>query len=131
MHITHAIVDERTPQLRRERRSSRLRSRLAIALTATAVGTAVAAAPAVAATSPPDASGNYAFQTLNNAHDQTFNQLLGINDNAKIVGYFGSGQAGHPNKGYRLLPPYSQRSYINENFPRAAQTQVTGSTTVG
>ena len=45
MHITHAIVDERTPQLRRERRSSRLRSRLAIALTATAVGTAVAAAP--------------------------------------------------------------------------------------
>jgi hypothetical protein len=132
MHITPAIMDQRTPQSPRRRRSAR---RLAVALAATAVGTAAAAAPAVAATSPPDASGNYAFQTLNNAHDVTFNQLLGINDNGKIAGYLGSGMAGHPNKGYRLLPPYSQGSYINENFPGSAQTQVTalnnGGVTVG
>jgi hypothetical protein len=42
-----------------------------------------------------------------------------------IAGYFGSGAAGHPNKGYRLNPPYSQANYVNENFPGSAQTQVT------
>jgi hypothetical protein len=126
MQITPAIVDKRTSQSRSERQGGRLRSRVAVALAATAVGTAAAAAPAIAAASPPDASGNYAFETLNNAHDPTFNQLLGINDNGKIVGYFGSGKPGHPNKGYRLLPPYGQGSYINENFPHSAQTQVTG-----
>ena len=43
-----------------------------------------------------------------------------------IAGYFGSGAAGHPNKGYVLLPPYGQGNYVNENFPGSAQTQVTG-----
>src|SRR6516165_2959126 len=33
---------------------------------------------------------------------------------------------GHPNKGYQLTPPYGQASYVNENFPGSAQTQVTG-----
>ena len=31
------------------------------------------------------------FQTLNNANDLTFNQLLGINDSGVIGGYFASG----------------------------------------
>src|SRR5271166_6195288 len=53
----------------------------------------------------------YDFATLNNANDLTFNQLLGINNHGVIAGYFGSGAAGHPNKGYQLLPPYSQGSY--------------------
>ena len=43
-----------------------------------------------------------------------------------IAGYFGSGAAGHPNKGYLLNPPYGQGNYVNENFPGSAQTQVTG-----
>jgi hypothetical protein len=43
-----------------------------------------------------------------------------------IAGYFGSGEAGHPNKGYLLNPPYAQASYVNENFPGSTQTQVTG-----
>jgi hypothetical protein len=71
-------------------------------------------------------SGNYAFQTLNNANDTTFNQLLGINDFGVISGYFGSGQTGHPNKGCVLFPNYHQGNYRNENFPGAAQTQVVG-----
>jgi hypothetical protein len=125
MEITPAIVDARTPRSASKRKSARLRTRLTVGLAATAIGAAVAAAPASAATSPPDASGNYAFQTLNNSRDVTFNQLLGINDAGKIAGYFGSGKPGHPNKGYRLLPPYGQGSYINENFPHSAQTQVT------
>ncbi|MBV9449280.1 MAG: hypothetical protein JO345_25625 [Streptosporangiaceae bacterium] len=69
---------------------------------------------------------SYSFATLDNAHDPTFNQLLGINDHDVIAGYFGSGAAGHPNKGYLLLPDYGQGRYVNENFPGSAQTQVTG-----
>ena len=68
----------------------------------------------------------YDFATLNNANDLTFNQLLGINNHGVIAGYFGSGAQGHPNKGYQLFPPYSQGSYVNENFPGSVQTQVTG-----
>ncbi|MBV8884123.1 MAG: PEP-CTERM sorting domain-containing protein [Chroococcidiopsidaceae cyanobacterium CP_BM_RX_35] len=81
------------------------------------------------------AAPTYNFQTLNNNNDPTFNQLLGINNTGTIAGYFGSGAAGHPNKGYTLVPPYSQGNYTNENFPDSVQTQVTGlndtGTTVG
>jgi hypothetical protein len=76
------------------------------------------------------------FHTLNDAADPTFNQLLGINDNGVIAGYFGSGaDANHPNKGYTLNPPYGQGNYVNENYPGSVQTQVTAinnkGTTVG
>jgi uncharacterized membrane protein len=68
------------------------------------------------------------FKTLNDAADPTFNQLLGINNDGKIAGYFGSGTPAnlHPNKGYTLNPPYGQGNYMNENFPGSQQTQVTG-----
>ena len=66
------------------------------------------------------------FSTLNDAADPTFNQLLGINNQGTIAGYFGSGAQGHANKGYTLTPPYSQASYHNENFLGSVQTQVTG-----
>jgi probable HAF family extracellular repeat protein len=68
------------------------------------------------------------FKTLNDNRDPTFNQLLGINDEGKIAGYFGSGTPAtvHPNKGYTLNPPYGQGNYVNENFPGSQQTQVTG-----
>ena len=82
----------------------------------------------------PDASTNYTFQTFDNHADPTFNQLLGINQFGLISGYFGSGKANHPNKGY-LLRGDGQGGYRNENFPGSAQTQVTGlndtGTTVG
>ena len=101
--------------------------RLAAVAAAAAMTAAVAAGPAVAQTAStvPDASANYTFQTLNNQRDTTFNQLLGINQHGLIAGYFGSGMAGHPNKGY-LLTNDGQGNYVNENFPRSAQTQVTG-----
>ncbi len=66
------------------------------------------------------------FKTLNDAADPTFNQLLGINNEGVIAGYFGSGAAGTPNKGYTLGPDYDQDNYRNENFPGSVQTQVTG-----
>lgn len=71
-------------------------------------------------------AGGYQVLTLDDARDLTFNQLLGINDVGQIAGYFGSGNAGHPNKGYLLTPPYAQGDFNNENFPRSVQTQVTG-----
>jgi hypothetical protein len=71
-------------------------------------------------------AGSYQIVTLNDKRDLTFNQLLGINNEGVIAGYFGSGAAGHPNKGYVLRPPFAQRDYGNENFPRSVQTQVTG-----
>jgi hypothetical protein len=70
--------------------------------------------------------GSYQTIKLNDNRDLTFNQLLGINNKGYIAGYFGSGAAGHPNKGYVLVPPFAQRDFLNENFPGSAQTQVTG-----
>ncbi|MBV9227535.1 MAG: PEP-CTERM sorting domain-containing protein [Acidobacteriaceae bacterium] len=86
-----------------------------------AIGAALALVAPVSAT-----AADYTFQTLNNGTDPTFNQLLGINNAGTIAGYFGSGSAAHPNKGYTLAPPYTQTSYTDENFPNSVQTQVVG-----
>ncbi|HYZ24421.1 MAG TPA: hypothetical protein VE690_19895 [Rhodopila sp.] len=65
--------------------------------------------------------------TLDDKADPTFNQLLGINNNGVIAGYFGSGaDPAHPNKGYTVKPGYTQNDFMNENFPNSVQTQVTG-----
>jgi len=107
------------------------RTALRIAAAAAASGVLAAGAVALAgaasaSTLSPARATSYSFETLDNAHDVTFNQLLGINDEGVIAGYFGSGAAGHPNQGYLLLPPYGQANYLNENFTHSVQTQVTG-----
>ena len=66
---------------------------------------------------------SYAFKTVDDPGDTTFNQLLGINDKGIIAGYFGSGAAGHPNKGYRIAES-AIGDFVSENFPGAVQTQV-------
>ena len=72
-----------------------------------------------------DMARGWSFSKLNSSNDPTFNQLLGINNRGQIAGYFGSGAAGHPNKGYTLsVGGFS--SFTNENFPGAIQTQVIG-----
>jgi hypothetical protein len=68
----------------------------------------------------------YKFRDIINDNDVTFNQELGINTQGVIAGYFGSGVAGHPNKGYTVVRPYDQVEFSNENFPGSVQTQVTG-----
>lgn len=73
----------------------------------------------------PAAKTSYKFRTINNTADLTFNQLLGISRSKQIVGYYGSGAAGHPNKGYRISPPFKQVNFTPENFPGSNQTQVT------
>ena len=62
----------------------------------------------------------FTYETLNNPLDLTFNQLLGINNNNTIVGYYGSGSTGHPNEGYILD---SQNNFISANVPNSVQTQ--------
>jgi hypothetical protein len=84
---------------------------------------AQAATPAVAATPP---AGGYQFVELGSHNDRTFNQLLGINNNGRIAGYFGAGVPGHPNKGYTINAPYAQGDIKSENYPHSVQTQVTG-----
>ena len=107
-------------------RALRLR-RLGMAVAASALSAGALAGPALAgAATPADASGNFAFQTVDNQKDVTFNQLLGINDADTIAGYFGSGMNGHPNQGYTL-----HVTFDSENFPGAAQTQVTGLNNTG
>jgi len=66
--------------------------------------------------------------TIDDRKDLTFNQLLGINNEGTIAGYFGIGgtNAQHPNKGYTVTPNYAQGNFKDENFPNSVQTQVTG-----
>jgi hypothetical protein len=118
------------PRRRRASRGSRRPGRRGIIL----LGLAVTASAALAvgallagggtqhlkrasATSPAASGAHYMFRTLNNNNDTTFNQLLGINNDGVIAGYFGSGDQGHPNMGYILRPPYGQQDYRDENFP--------------
>ena len=127
MHHTHANEPARTlPPASKRGRKGRLFKwgRIAAASAVAAASLGAVATPALA-----DAHGqptNYQFETLDNANDVTFNQLLGINNGGVIAGYFGSGAQGHPNKGYLLFAPYGQGNYANENFPGSVQTQVTG-----
>jgi hypothetical protein len=112
-----------TPPHRSTGRARRPRlARLGLAVATSALSAGVLTGPALASpATPPDASGHFAFQTVGNQKDPTFNQLLGINDADTIAGYFGSGMAGHPNQGYTL-----HVSFSSEDHPGATQTQVTG-----
>ena len=74
---------------------------------------------------PPPADG-YQFVQLGSRKDRTFNELLGINNNGRIAGYYGSGNGGHPSRGYTIIAPYAQGNIKSENFPGAAQTEVEG-----
>jgi hypothetical protein len=89
---------------------------------------ALAALALIYGTGPVHAA-SLTFQDIIDTADPTFNQALGINNSGLIAGYFGSGAAGHPNKGYTVAPPYS--SFSNENFPGSVQTQVTGLNNIG
>jgi hypothetical protein len=116
-------------------RPSRMLMRLGSIGGATLIAAAVLATSASAAAQcggrrvSPFSCVQYQFETLNDNADPTFNQLLGINTQGQIAGYFGSGAQGHPNKGYLLSPQgnqYNQGGFKNTNFPNSAQTQVTG-----
>jgi hypothetical protein len=120
----------------RQRRKNR-RALLGVAgvaaatLAAASMAAVSMAGQADASTRAAASSQAYGFTTLDNHHDLTFNQLLGIDNAGLIAGYFGIGSNSHPNKGYLLRLPYHQSDYKNENFPGSFQTQVTGLNDVG
>jgi hypothetical protein len=60
----------------------------------------------------------YTFQTINYP-DDTFTQLLGINDSNEIAGYHGA----NINKGFTY--ELSSNTFTSENYPKSQQTQVT------
>src|SRR4051794_31731419 len=62
-------------------------------------------------------AADFSFKTLDDPADPTFNQLLGINDSGVIAGYFGSGDAGHPNKGSHR-PTRTSITRISQNRRR-------------
>jgi hypothetical protein len=67
----------------------------------------------------------FKFTTLDDVHDPAFNRLLGINNEEKIAGYYGSGATGHPNRGYIIFAPYRQANFKDHDYPSAADTVVT------
>jgi hypothetical protein len=119
----HARSTTRALKTVRKHRAARW-ARVAVAAAAPVFAAGAVAAPALA--TPQGAASRYQFRTIDNQSDPTFNQLLGINQNGLIAGYFGSGAMGHPNKGYLLVARHGQQKYLNENWPESAQTQVTG-----
>ncbi|MDH2382757.1 hypothetical protein [Bradyrhizobium sp. CER78] len=68
----------------------------------------------------------YDFHTFDNPADLTFNQLLGINNQGLIAGFYGSGAAGHPNQGYLLTTSGTVGTFHSVDFPGVPQTQLTG-----
>jgi hypothetical protein len=67
----------------------------------------------------------YTLKTIDNPSDLTFNQLLAINDEGQIAGYFGNGTT-NPNKGYTVTLQNGAPVFVPENYPLSVQTQVTG-----
>jgi hypothetical protein len=67
----------------------------------------------------------FTFQTLGDANDPGFNELLGINNESHLAGFYGSGSASNPSNGYVALPPYQQNNFRLENYPHALDTDVT------
>ena len=120
----HARSTTRASKTARKHRAAKW-ARVAIAAAAPVFAAGAVAAPALA-TPQTAASSHYSFRTIDNGQDPTFNQLLGINQNGLIAGYFGSGMMGHPNKGYLLVARHGQQSFMNQNWPESTQTQVTG-----
>jgi hypothetical protein len=114
MHGTHA--DEAAPALPRastRRRKGRLGKWgwIAAASTVAAASPCAGASPALAAAHAQPTT--YRFETLDNAKDLTFNQLLAINNRGMMAGYFGSGTQDHPNQGYLLFA----RDYVDRTCP--------------
>ena len=125
--LTHAKKrarsSARTSKSNRKLRAARW-ARVAVAAAAPVIAAGPVASPALA--NSQSAASHYEFRTLDNPKDPTFNQLLGINQDGLIAGYFGSGLKDHPNQGYLLNARHGQQIYRSENWPQSVQTQVTG-----
>jgi hypothetical protein len=83
-------------------------------------------APAAGATLSTATADGYQFVELGSHKDRTYNALGGINNHGRIAGSYGSGNKGHPSKGYTITAPYAQGDISSENYPHSVQTVVEG-----
>ncbi len=81
--------------------------------------------PAARGNGPASTGINLSFKTLDDKPYTSFNELLGINNNERIVGYFGSGKQSDPSVGYLIFPPYQPNNYRKIQYPTAPQTVAT------
>jgi len=77
---------------------------------------------------PVFADPSYSFQSVVNAGDPAFTQLLGINNAGTIAGYFGDGSVVPKTWASPLVLP---NNFTNENYPGSTQTQVVGINNTG
>ncbi|HEY6326226.1 MAG TPA: hypothetical protein VIW73_06920 [Candidatus Cybelea sp.] len=94
---------------------------------AACAGPATTSASAPAPLAPmPAVSPGYNFMTVDNQTDPKFNEILGINDGAKLTGFYGSGSASDPSTGYIVVAPYGQNNFRKESYPGAVDTELAG-----
>ena len=98
---------------------------LGVAASVLAAGAPSAPAPRRRRRRPTPAPTSISIRSAT-SRDRRSTSCSGINNSGVIAGYFGSGEKGHPNRGYVVTPGYGQGNFHNENFPGAAQTQVIG-----
>jgi hypothetical protein len=78
------------------------------------------------------APAGYTFRTIGSDLNESFNQLLSINDGGTIAGYYNNAlPSGKGNKGYTIAPSYSQKDFTYEDYPKSTQTQVIGINNLG
>lgn len=88
-------------------------------------GPALPANAGSAATGVPDGSINYNYVSLDYPGLSNFNELLGINNGGRVVGYYGSGSPSDPSSGYLIYPPYQSKNFKLLQYPQAADTIAT------
>jgi hypothetical protein len=98
-------------------------------------GAAAAAGCGMSAASPParvpanfgavPSAIAYTFKTLDDPNDTNFTELLSINDDGRIAGYYGSGSASNPWVGFTIYPPYGRDGFERLQYPDAPDTIAT------
>ena len=112
------------------------RAFLSVAFGTLLAGLAACAGPGSPSASPPaqpaslvgvnpGASSGFTFKTVDD-QASAFNEILGINDGAKLTGFFGSGSSSDPSVGYIVVAPYGQNNFRKESYPGGLDTELTG-----
>src|SRR5579863_5351726 len=112
-----------------------VRNRIWGTLTAAALCACAGPAGSPSSSLPPSARGsaagapggsiNYNYTTLDYPGLSNYNELLGISNRGRVVGYYGSGSPSDPSSGYLIYPPYQSKNFKLVQYPQAADTIAT------
>ncbi len=67
----------------------------------------------------------YAFTSIDDPVNPNFTEVLTLNNENKIGGFYGSGAPSDPRHGFMALPPYGAQNFRTIDFPSATDTIVT------